>query len=190
MRLSDWAKKNGISYRTAYRLFKTGCLPCNAIQLKTGTILLSEDKIKPNKVAIYGRVSSNDQKEDLNRQMNRLRDFANSNGFIIFKEVSDIASGLNGKRNKLIKLFEDISVTHIIVEHRDRLARFGVDYIESLLRASGRQLIVLNNEEYKDDLVMDFVDVVTSMCSRIYGRRSSRNRAKKALKAVQDENYT
>jgi putative resolvase len=73
------------------------------------------------------------------------------------------------------------------VEHRDRLARFGVEYIEAALQAQGRSLIVAEAGEQKLDLVQDFIDVVTSMCARIYGRRAASNRAKKALAAAQEE---
>ena len=69
-------------------------------------------------------------------------------------------------------------------EHRDRLARFGVEYIEAALQAQGRSLVVAEAGEQKLDLVQDFIDVVTSMCARIYGRRAASNRAKKALAAA------
>ncbi len=184
MKLSDWARKNQLSYKTAYRLYKSGNLPCRCEQLATGTILVYEDEAKPFKVTIYARVSSHDQKCDLDRQIERLRDFCSARGWTISKEVREIGSGLNGHRKKLLKILSDSAITDIVVEHRDRLSRFGVEMIESALNASGRRLVVVNQSEFKDDLVQDFVDVVTSMCARIYGRRSSRARAKRALEAV------
>jgi putative resolvase len=75
-------------------------------------------------------------------------------------------------------------VTAIMVEHRDRLARFGAEYIEAALSASGRKLVVIDTTEMKDDLVQDMIDVMTSMCARLYGRRAARNRAEKAVKAM------
>ena len=73
----------------------------------------------------------------------------------------------------------------VLVEHRDRLARFGFEFIEAALQAQGRRIIVADETEEIGDLWQDFVDVVTSMCARIYGRRSARNRAQRALRAVQ-----
>ncbi|MGI8312265.1 IS607 family transposase [Saccharopolyspora hattusasensis] len=89
----------------------------------------------------------------------------------------EVGSGLNGNRPKLRKLLVDPRVSTIVVEHRDRLARFGVEHLESALAATGRRIVVLNPEEVKDDLVRDMVDVLTSMCARLYGRRSARKRA-------------
>jgi predicted site-specific integrase-resolvase len=94
---------------------------------------------------------------------------------------------LNGKRPKLLKLLADPTVKKIVVEHRDRLARFGVEYIEAALQAQGRSLVVAEAGEQKLDLVQDFIDVVTSMCARIYGRRAASNRAKRALAAAAEE---
>ena len=74
----------------------------------------------------------------------------------------------------------------IVVEHRDRLARFGSEYIEAALTAMGRRLVV-GPEELEDDLVQDMIDVLTSMCTRLYGRRSARSRAEKALTAASEE---
>lgn len=101
------------------------------------------------------------------------------------KRVEELGSGLNGKRPKLLKLLADQTVTRIVVEHRDRLARFGVEYIEAALQAQGRSLVVAEAGEQKLDLVQDFIDVVTSMCARIYGRRAASNRAKRALAAAE-----
>ena len=138
------------------------------------------------KVAIYARVSSHDQKEDLQRQIERLRDFCMAKGMVIEKEISEIGSGLNGSRKKLLSLLSDKTIDTIVVEHADRLARFGVDYIEAGLSCSGKKIIIINKTEMKDDLMQDFVDVVTSMCARIYGKRSAKNKAQKALKAISE----
>jgi len=134
---------------------------------------------------LYGRVSSHDQKSDLVRQIDRLRSFASGLGLRNVETVEELGSGLNGKRPKLLKILSDPTVTRIVVEHRDRLARFGVEYIEAALRAQGRSLVVAEAGEQKLDLVQDFIDVVTSMCARIYGKRASKNRAKRALEAAE-----
>jgi predicted site-specific integrase-resolvase len=187
MKLSEWAKQNGLSYRTAHRLFRAGKLPCHAEQLATGTILVHSDDTRNEAVVLYGRVSSHDQRKDLDRQMSRLRDFASANGMRVVSEKSEVGSGLNDKRKVLLSILSDRSVTKIIVEHRDRLARFGVEYLETALKTAGVELCVVNETENDMDIVQDFVDVVTSMCARIYGKRSAKNRAKRALEAAGGE---
>jgi putative resolvase len=188
MKLSSWAKKQGISYRTAWRWFKEGKLPVIAEQTKTGTILIKEEAISPNVVAIYARVSSADQKKDLDQQIVRLLLYANKNGWSVTHTVAEIGSGLNGHRPKLMKLLTNSNIKIIVVEHRDRLMRFGAEYVESALKSQGRKLIVVNESELKDDLVQDMIEVLTSFCARLYGRRSAKNKAKKALETIQNEN--
>jgi len=166
MKLSAWAKKQGISYRTAWRWFKTGMLPVPAKQLSNGTIIISELEQKFSGVAIYARVSSSDQKNDLDRQIARLVTFANEKGLSVSKTMTEIGSGLNGHRPKLMKLLEDTSVGIILVEHRDRLMRFGVEYVEAALASQGRKLVVADKEELKDDLVQDMIEVLTSLKSK------------------------
>ena len=90
-------------------------------------------------------------------------------------------SGLNGRRPKLARLLADPRATLIVVEHRDRLARFGVEHLEAALSAQGRRLVVVDPGETTDDLVRDMIDVLTSFCARLYGRRGARNRALRAL---------
>lgn len=190
MKLSQWAKEKGISYQTAYRMFQAGTLPVKSEQLPTGTILVFPEIQSQKRLALYARVSSSDQKEDLQRQIQRLRDYAAAHGFQVYQEVTEIGSGLNGKRPQLHKLLRDVTVTTILVEHRDRLARFGVPYLESVLESTGRQIMVVNATEQKEDLVQDFVDVVTCFCARIYGKRAAKNKAKKALEAIQHDDST
>jgi predicted site-specific integrase-resolvase len=188
MILKHWAATQGISYQTALRWFHSGRMPVPAFQTETGTILVSEPEPGGTlPYAVYGRVSSHDQKEDLQRQLGRLRNYCASNGLLISKEVSEIGSGLNGKRKGLLGLLQAPARYHIVCEHKDRLARFGFEYLQAALAAQDRRIIVLNQEEDRSDLVQDFVSVVTSMCARIYGRRSARNRAKRALEAAGED---
>ena len=177
MKLSTWAKQNGIAYKTAWKMFQAGQLPVRAEQFATGTIVVHSEQPVVQRVVLYGRVSSADQKPDLLRQMERLRTFSATHGWEIAAEVTDIGSGLNGHRKGVLRLLADPTATHIVVEHRDRLARFGAEMVAASLKATGRQLVVVNQTEFKDDLVQDFVDVVTCLCARIYGRRAARNRA-------------
>ncbi|MCG2796851.1 MAG: IS607 family transposase [Actinomycetia bacterium] len=189
MKLSVWASKNGISYRTALRWYHDGILPARAEQLTTGTILVHEEalraKMQPG-AAIYARVSSHDQREDLERQVSRLKDYAAASGLRVEAVVEEIGSGLNGHRKKLLKLLGDPATGTILVEHRDRLSRFGFEFIEAAMMSQGRSIIVADETEETADIWADFVDVVTSMCARIYGKRGARNRAGRAMAAVKD----
>jgi putative resolvase len=187
MKLSVWAKKQGISYRTAWRWFKEGTLPVIVEQTPTGTILVKEAESESNRIAIYARVSSSDQKDDLDRQISRLVLFANEKRWVIAETVVEIGSALNGHRPKLKKLLSNTNIKIIIVEHADRLMRFGIEYVECALAAQGRKLVIVDQSELKDDLVQDMIEVLTSFCARLYGRRSAKNRAKRAVKSIQNE---
>lgn len=163
-------------------------MPVTAKQIATGTILIYENEQNTNnaKYVIYARVSSHDQKQDLNRQLERLRDFAAANGYYIYKEFSEIGSGLNDKRPKLLSILADPNL-NIIVEHKDRLSRFGFNMFHVLFKSNNRQIIVVNDCDLKEDLVQDFIDVVTSMCAKIYGKRGAKNRAKKVIEGCNNE---
>lgn len=185
MKLTDWAKENGLSYVTAWRLFRAGKLPVRATQLETGTILVHPEPVAKGGVALYARVSGSDQRADLERQLGRLSLYAVRNGLQVTRAVSEVGSGLNGGRPKLMRLLTDPDVSAIVVEHRDRLARFGSEYIEGTMAASGRRLIIVEEAETTDDLVQDMIEVMTSLCARLYGRRSAKNRAARAVAAAQ-----
>lgn len=137
------------------------------------------------RIALYARVSSFGQKEDLERQMQRLKDYAAAKGYKVSKEVTEIASGLNDQRPKLEKLLADTSIGMIVVENRDRLTRFGSHSIETLLEAQGRHLEMLFPADSGDALVDDFVAVITSMAARICGRSPSKRRAKQIKQCVE-----
>src|SRR5205823_2668934 len=185
MRLSQYAKHMGVSYRTAFRWWKAGKL--DAYQLDTGTIIVREpvSTEPPANVALYARVSSTDQKEDMERQMQRLKDYAAAKGYRVTKTVSELASGLNDSRPKFLKLLTDASIGVIVVEHRDRATRFGLTYIEQLLQMQGRRLEAIFPSDTDHDLVDDFIAVITRMASRIYGRRTSKRRAEKIKQCVE-----
>jgi len=185
MRLSQYAKQMGVSYKTAFRWWKAGKL--DAYQLDTGTIIVREPA-QPQEalsVALYARVSSADQKEDLERQMQRLKDYAASKGYQVSKTVSERASGLNDSRPKFLKLLTEKSIGVIVVEHRARATRFGFNYIEQLMQMQGRRLEVIFPSETDHDLLDDFIAVITRMASRISGRRTSKRRAEKIKHCVE-----
>jgi len=89
---------------------------------------------------------------------------------------------MNGARAKVRRLLTDPKVTTVVVEHRDRLGRMNIELVEAALESAGRRLVVLDEGEVDDDLVRDMTEVLTSFCARLYGRRSARNRAEKALR--------
>lgn len=186
MKLSVWAKQNGLSYKGAYRMWKAGQLPVLAEQLPTGTILVHPPVAAPEGgVALYARVSSADQKPDLERQVARLAVYAAEKNWRVTEIVKEVGSGLNGHRRGLMRLLRTPAVTTVVVEHRDRLMRFGFEYVEAALAAQGRAVFVVDAAELQDDLVRDVTEVLTSLCTRLYGRRVAEQRAKRALEALQ-----
>ena len=190
MKLKRWAESQGITYQTAWLWFKAGKLPVKAYQTETGTIIVdcSEPLQAANTnncaAAVYARVSSHDQKNDLDTQAGRVTVWAATNGYAVTRVITEIGSGLDPHRKQLMSLLADSSINVIIVEHRDRLMRFGSEYIESTLAAQNRKLVIIDQGELNDDLVRDMVDVLTSFCARLYGKRSAANRAKKAMEAA------
>jgi putative resolvase len=185
MRLRQYAQQMGISYKTAFRWWKAGKL--DAYQLDTGTIIV-RDPISPQLatgVALYARVSTTGHKADLERQVERLKTYAASRGYQVTKVAQEVASGLNDSRPKLSKLLTGASIGVIVVEHRDRLTRFGFAYLEQLMQMQGRRLEVMFPTETTHDLVDDFSAVITSLASRIYGRRHSKERAEKMKQCVE-----
>ena len=188
MKLSDWANLQGISYKTAWKWFQAGKLPVKAQQMPTGTIIVYTPDHSQLKVALYARVSSADQKTDLDRQIARLVLYASEKQLPISQTVTEIGSGLNGHRPKLLRLLRDESIKVILVEHRDRLMCFGCEYLEAALSSQGRRLMIVEESEVKDDVVREMIEVLTSFCARLYGRRAARNKAKKAMEAIRDEN--
>ncbi|WP_057392380.1 IS607 family transposase [Pseudomonas aeruginosa] len=185
MKLSVWAKSQGISYKTAWRMWKDGRLPVPAEQMATGTVIVHAEPNKVSGAALYARVSSADQKSDLDRQLARLTEFAVSQNLPVVDAVKEVGSGLNDHRKGMIKLLRNTAAQTIVVEHRDRLTRFGFEYVEAALAAQGRRIVVIEPEEMTDDVVRDLHEVIVSMCARLYGKRSAKNRAQKALAAMQ-----
>src|SRR5258708_21619013 len=188
MNLKEWAVANGVHPHTAYRWFREGTLPVPAERVGPRPILVNiEANSLPSAtggVGLYARVSSHDQKADLERQTARLAQRAATAGHRVVRIESEVASGMNGGRARARRLLSDPGVTTVVVEHRDRLGRMNTELIEAALSATGRRLVVLDEGEVEDDLVQDIVDVLTSFCARLYGRRSAKNRARKALEAA------
>jgi len=187
MNLAEWAQTQHIHPQTAYRWFRQGRLPVPA-QRVGGLIMVGElDGTQPHRrgrTVVYARVSSADQKSDLDRQVARVTAWATSNGHTVDQVVTEVGSALNGKRRKFLALLADPAVGTIIVEHRDRFARFGSEYVAAALAAEHRQMVVVDDAEVDDDLVRDMTELMTSLCARLYGRRSAAHRAAKAVEAA------
>ena len=188
MKLREYARRNNITYQSALRHWNLGLL--NGKQLATGTIVIFEDdseavKNKILQVATYARVSSSQNKDNLDKQQDRLIDYANAKGYKTLYNIKEIGSGLNDSRPQLIKLLRNSQIDIILVEHKDRLTRFGFKYIEELLDIQNRKIEVINNIiDDKDDLIQDFISVITSFCARIYGQRKCKRQTEKLIKEL------
>ena len=186
MKLSAYARQVGVSCRTAFRWFKSGKI--RGRQMETGTILITEPiddpqtSERPSRAAIYTRVSAAENKSNLEGQAKGLQDYCAAKGYPVSMVVKEIGSGVNDARPKLLKLLVDPSVTLMVVEHKDRLTRFGFNYMEQLLKMQGRKIEVINlAENGKEDLVQDYVRIVTWFCARLYGQRRSKRKTERIM---------
>lgn len=185
MKLTDWAKIQGITYRSAWNMFRADLLP-NAYKLPTGTIIIQENsQTKQDYTVIYARVSSSENKSNLDSQAERVSSFCNAKGWIINEIVKECASGLNDNRPKLQKILQDKKITRIVVEHKDRLTRFGFEYIKTLF--SGEIVIINESKDDKEDLISDFTSIITSFCARIYGQRRSQIKIEQLIKELEND---
>ena len=186
-KISQYAKIKNVTYRTVWNWVKSNKVRYETTN--TGGIIIVEDN--PNKdirIAIYARVSSSENKDNLERQKNRLLDYCSAKGYKVDKIVTEISSGLNDKRPKLESILLDNSINIIIVEHQDRLARFGFNYVEKLLNTMGRKIEVINPPlDEKEDLIQDFVSIITSFTARLYGQRRSKRKTEFLIKSLKNE---
>jgi len=183
--LKQWAASQGISYATARRWREAGTLPVPAYQ--AGRLIVIGEPSPSGAAgitAVYARVSSADQMPDLDRQVARVTAWATARNLSVDRVVTEVGSALDGQRRKFLALLRDEAVTVIAVEHRDRFARFGAEYVEAALSAQGRRLLVADPSEVDDDLVRDVTEILTSLCARLYGRRGAANRAARAVAAL------
>jgi predicted site-specific integrase-resolvase len=183
MKLSTYAKKLGITYRTAFIHFQKGMIK-GAYQLPSGTIIVP-DEIKENEeyTVIYARVSSSENKSNLESQAKRLQQFCEANGWIVNEVVKECASGLNDKRPKLQKILSERKATRLVIEHKDRLTRFGFEYIKTLFKNC--EIIIVNETKNdEDDIMQDFISIITSFCARIYGNRRSQRKTEKIIEEL------
>ena len=192
MLVKEWAAREGLHPQTVWKWCREGTMPVPVEHTPTGMWLIHDPKYETRSCATpdgsrtvcYARVSSADQKTDLQRQADRIKAFALGMGVEHPEVVTETGSGMNDKRRKLNRLLADPTVGTVIVEHRDRLARMNFELVENALKAQGRRVIVVDDTELDDDLVRDMTEVLTSFCVRLYGRRAAKHRAQRALEAM------
>lgn len=189
IKLSEYARIYSLHYRTIVRHFKQGRI--EGFTDKNGRMYAKNPRLKnetpktelDNKVILYARVSSTNNKPSLDGQINRMRDYAAAKGWNIIAEYKEIASGLNDNRKKLTAIFERDDYDILLVEHKDRLSRFGFNYIKKILDLKHCRIVIINDTNDKDqEIVDDFISIITSFCGKIYGSK----RKEKTQKIIEE----
>jgi putative resolvase len=179
IKLSEYANLKSINYRTAWNHFKRDLIK-GAFKDESGHVCVPQQTIpsENNRSVIYARVSSNDRKESLITQQKRLEEFAILKNYKIVGSYKEIASGMNDNRTILNKILKNISDWDVlIVENKDRLTRFGFNYIKQLLENQNKTVIVLNQTDNDtNDLMKDLISVIYSFSARMYGLRRRKNK--------------
>jgi len=144
------------------------------------------------KCLLYGRVSTNLQKANLQRQCERLEQFALANGYKVEGIYKDIASGMNFKRKGLLDLLhycQKNAVKAVIIEYKDRIARFGIDLLADILQSCGTELLIVNqtDSDYKQEIIDDLIAVIIHFSSRLYGKRKGINKAQQIKQQLLEE---
>jgi predicted site-specific integrase-resolvase len=188
--LKEWAAATGISYATARRRYESGTLPVPAYRL--GRLIMVGEPLtgtlgKVGQTVVYAQVSSPDQKPDLDRQIARVTMWATGQKLGVDGVVTEIGPALGDRREKFLALLRDPRVSTIVVECRDRYARFGAEYVEAALSAQGRRVLVVDPAEVDGDLVGDVTEILTSLCARLYGRNAAANRARRAIEVATED---
>ena len=186
--LTAWGRLYGFDKATTARMHHAGKLPpeLQIEQLPNRRYYVVVPAENDGRCVVYARVSSGDQKEDLDRQVGRVVEWATQQGYRPDEVVKEIGSGLKGNRRWLRRVIADPTVKVIVVEHRERLCRFGFEYLEAALAGRGARIVVKDQGEVEDDLVRDVTEVMPSLCARLYGRRSAKRRAERALAAARE----
>lgn len=171
IKLSEYANKKSITYRTAWNHFKKGLIE-GAYLDETNHVLVPLNNKKSKDCMIYARVSSHDRKDSLLNQQKRLEEFAVAQNYNIVKSYKEIASGMNDTRPILTKILTEDSWNYLIIENKDRLTRFGFNFLKTLLNKQNKEIIVLNTtDDDKQDLMKDMISVIYSFSARMYGLR-------------------
>jgi putative resolvase len=190
LRPKEVCQRLGISYSTLSRWVREGRI--RAVRTAGGVFRVPESEVrriaeglpmsKEVKAVVYARVSSSDQKSDLERQIQYLTQYCSSKGYRVVDVLSDVASGLKTDRRGLLKLFDYVvnrQVDVVVVAYRDRLTRFGFEYLEHFFKQHGVRVEVAFGEEPKNsyqELVEDLIEIVTSFAGKLYGLRSHKKK--------------
>ncbi len=188
MKLRAFAQQVGVRYETAWRWFKAGKI--KGRQLESGTIIVTEELSQhPEReiiVVVYARVSANENRPNLDTQAERLCAYCAAKGWKVSKVVKEVGSGVKDGRKKLLALLADPTITVIVVEHKDRLTRFGFKYIETLLAVQGRSIEVVNiTENPIEDLMADLVSIIYSFSAKLYGQRRAKRKTEQIVKELE-----
>ena len=189
----------GISYSTLRRWIRDGKI--KAVRTPTGRIRIPKSEIErilgrevPTKTrcVIYARVSSTKQEEqgDLQRQVELLKKYAHEHRYEIVEIITDVASGLKENRRGLRRLFKLVvnrKVDVVLVTFRDRLTRFGFEYLKYFFKQFGVDIVCILDEKKSplEEIIEDFISIVVSFAGRIYGMRS--HKVKKLVSMVERE---
>lgn len=159
--------------------------------MDTGTILVMEDETEKSastKVAVYARVSSAENRSNLDSQAERLVNYCAARGYQVAKVVKEVGSGINDSRPKFLALLADQTIGLVVIEHKDRGTRFGFRYIETLLQVQGRKIEVVNQAENStEDLLADLTTIIYSFCARLYGQRRAKRKTERIVQELEAE---
>ena len=192
IKLSEYAKIIGYRYITVWKKYKEGKINPTRKEGSRILVMIDDDEMFPmsaktNRVAIYARVSDNDSKDNLAKQKERLENYATMRGYRIVKSIKEVGSGLNDSRTKLVKLLENPNEYDILlVEHKDRLTRFGFNYIATLLKSMNKRVEVANATEENSNLIEDIISIVYSFSVRLYGSRRAKHIKDETKKAINE----
>lgn len=190
-KISKFAELLNVSTKTLRRWDKDGKLI--AYRTPGGKRFYTEDQYrnymgipKENKVGkhiIYARVSNNGQKDDLNNQIEFLKQYVNANGVICDEVITDIGSGLNYKRknwNKLLDAVSNKEISTIYITFKDRFVRFGFDWFESFCEKHNCKIVIVKNQKLSpnEELVQDLISIIHVFSCRIYGLRKYKRKIK------------
>lgn len=194
MKLPEYAKRIGVTRFTAHKWFHEGKIP-GAYQLPSGLIYVPDsifdvEKPKPKGLTVvYAHVSSEQRKAELETQAEHLTQFAIANGWAVDKIIKEVSTGMDDNRKKLTNLLRsDVKIDRIVVEHENRLTRFGFDYLRILADKLGFEIIVVNPTmiDY-EDLLQDFASTITYFCTRMYGHRRAKHQTEKIIQILNQE---
>lgn len=187
--ISEAAKALGVTPLTLRRWDDTGRLKPDFVTAG-GRRRYDLTKLRPDlhrapgpadrKTVAYARVSSHDQKPDLERQARLLEAYCAAQGWT-FEVVTDLGSGMNYRKKGLKRLLDDIvegRVARIVITHKDRLLRFGAELVFAICEAKGVEVVILNQGEdtsFEEDLARDVLEIITVFSARLYGARSRKS---------------